>query len=186
MKLQSRPGSSRRRSPAGLGPAASGAHDPDGLLTSYHQALAELFAELFDEFTGASTHEQRRAIAARICHLVSAQCDVDEEILYPEAARGSARPDNRIRAAQLEGAFVRKVVAQIRALDVDQDDRRFAGTVGILRDYLDDYLEQQRADVLPRLRRQGPRLSDLCQAMLHRRAEILANSSMTPSIGSSP
>jgi hypothetical protein len=142
------------------------------MLASYRDALARLF----DEFRSASAHAQRREIAGRICHLVSAQCDVDEEFLYPEAARSAGRPDNRIRAAQMEGAFVRKVVAQIRSLDVDKgpDDRRFAATVEILRDYLDDYLDQQRSDVLPRLRRQGPRLSVLCQAMLHRRAEILA------------
>jgi hypothetical protein len=47
--------------------------------------------------------------------------------------------------------------------------------VGILRDYLDDYLEQQRTDVLPRLRL-GSETTQLCQAMLHRRAEILASS----------
>jgi hypothetical protein len=148
--------------------------DPGGLLTSYHEALARLF----DQFASTSGYAERRGIAARICHLVSAQCDVEEEFLYPEASRGSPRPDNRVRAAQLEGAFVRKVVAEIRALDVDSgmDQARFAATVGILRDYLGDYLEQQRADVLPRLGRSGPRVSDLCQAMLHRRAEILAGS----------
>jgi hypothetical protein len=140
------------------------------LLASHHDALDGLF----DQFARAGAHQERRAIAARICHLVLAQCDVEEEFLYPAATR-SGRPDHRIRAAQIEGSFVRKVVAQVRALeDGGGDERRFAGTVDILREYLGDYLEQQRTDVLPRLRRPGRRLAELCQAMLRRRAELLA------------
>jgi hypothetical protein len=147
-----------------------GACDPEGLLTSYQRSLATLF----DAFAATADTDERRQLAERICHVVSAQCDVDEEFLYPEAARLGERPDNRVRAAQLEGAFVRKVVAQIRSLP--HEDHRFGGTVDILRDYLADYVAQQRADVLPKLRRQGARIAELCQTMFARRAEILAGS----------
>ena len=121
--------------------------DPEGLIAEYHRNVAGLF----DDFRRASGERERRRIAERICHLVAAQCEVEEEILYPEATRLARRPDNRLRAAQLEGAFVRKVVDEIRNLP--QDDRRLAATLDILHDYLDDYLHQQRAEVLPRLKR---------------------------------
>jgi len=42
----------------------------------------------------------------------------------------------------------------------------------VLKGYVADYLEQQRTDVLPKLRR-SPQTSVLCQAMLQRRAQIL-------------
>lgn len=141
--------------------------DPEGLLDRYQRELSDLYAAF-----GAATGERERLRAAeRICDLVATQCDVEDEILYPEAARRSARPDNRIRAAQMEGAFVRKIVAQIRSLPYD--DRRLAGTLDVLRGYVTDYLDQQRADVLPRLR-QGPQTAGLCEAMLQRRAQILS------------
>lgn len=147
---------------------ASGACDPEGLLQSYWAELGELY----DEFEAASNGARRR-IAERICHAVAAQCDVEEELLYPAATRLSSRPDNRIRAAQLEGAFVRKIAEQIRSLA--HDDQRLAGTLDVLKAYIADYLEQQRTDVLPRLARKDQKISGLCQAMQHRRAQILGD-----------
>ena len=143
--------------------------DPEGLINEYHRRVAALFGE----FRSATSERERRRIAERICHLVSAQCDVEEEILYPQANRVGRRPDNRIRAAQLEGAFVRKVVEEIRSLP--SDDRRLTATMDILHDYLDDYVDQQRAEVLPRLRRGGSGTGTLYEAMLHRRNELLAD-----------
>jgi hypothetical protein len=142
--------------------------DPAGLIEEYHRSVAALFGE----FRAATAETERRRIAERICHLVAAQCEVEQELLYPEAARLASPPDNRIRAAQMEGAFVRKVVDEIRRLP--EDDRRLAATLDILHDYLDDYVDQQRAEVLPRLRRAGSGTSTLYEAMLHRRNELLA------------
>lgn len=146
--------------------------EPEGLLSGYQHVLAPLFAE----FRAATNDADRQWIALRLCDRVSAQCDVDEEILYPEASRVAGRPDNRLRAAQLEGLFLRKVIDQIRtfARSGSPDRRRFAATVEVLHDYLADYVDQQRADVLPRLRRQGARASGVYNAMRNRRAEILA------------
>jgi hypothetical protein len=139
----------------------------ESLLGRYQQDLTELYAG----FAAAEGETARCLAAERICQLVVTQCEVEDELLYPESARVSGRHDNRIRAAQLEGAFVRKIVAQIRSLPYD--DRRLAGTLDVLRAYIADYLEQQRADVLPRLR-QGPQTAVLCEAILQRRAQILA------------
>ncbi len=152
--------------------SAPKAREPEGLLTSFQQTLAPLF----DEFRAAGDDAARGRIALRLCEHVAAQCDVEEEFLYPEAARASARPDNRVRAAQLEGLFVRKVVNQIRTLATAPrlDTRRLAATVEVLHGYLADYVDQQRVDVLPRLRRHGARASGVYTAMLNRRAEILA------------
>ena len=157
MKLRTRQGSSRVTA------------DSEGVLDRYQRELAELYAQ----FGSATGEKARRQAAERICQRVATQCDVEDEILYPEAARLAGRPDNRIRAAQMEGAFVRKIVAQIRSLPYD--DRRLAGTLDVLKDYVTDYLEQQRADVLPRLR-QGAQTAVLCEAMLQRRAQTLGAS----------
>jgi hypothetical protein len=138
--------------------------DPEGVLDHYQRELAALYAE----FSAASGETARKGAAERICERVSAQCDMEDEILYPEAARLAGRHDNRIRAAQMEGAFVRKIVPQIRSLPYD--DRRLAGTLDVLKDYVADYLEQQRSDVLPRLR-QGTRTAVLAETMLQRRAQ---------------
>jgi hypothetical protein len=150
-------------------PRASEACDPEGLLRNYWLVLAELF----EEFGSAPDEASRRQVAERICHQVAAQCEVEEELLYPAATRLSSPPDNRIRAAQLEGAFVRKIAEQIRSLSLG--DRRLAGTLDVLKAYITDYLEQQRTDVLPRFARKGPQISGLCQAMQHRRAQILGD-----------
>ena len=154
-------------------PRASGASDPacdpEGLLQDYWLELAQLY----DEFGSAIGDAARRRIAERICHAVAAQCDVEEELLYPAATRLSDRPDNRLRAAQLEGAFVRKIAEQIRSLS--HGDQRLAGTLDVLKAYIADYLEQQRTDVMPRLVRQDPHVTGLCQAMQYRRAQILGD-----------
>lgn len=146
------------------------APEPEGLLAQFRDTVASLF----DEFRKAETSERRRDLAGRICHLVEAQCAAEEELLYPEAARLTGVPDNRIRAAQLEVAFVRKVVDQVRSLP--HDDRRFVFTVEILHDYVRDYVEQQRSEVLPRLRRAaGAGVKGLYQAMLTRRQQLLGD-----------
>lgn len=147
--------------------SSESASDPGALLDGYHATVAALF----DEFRAAETAPRRRGIAEKIAQLVAAQCAAEEEILYPEVARAGRQPDDVVRAAQFEGAFVRKVVEQLRAQF--QDDRRLAATVDILRDYLEDYVNQQRSDVLPRLRREGSAAARLCQAMLARRSELL-------------
>ncbi len=152
-----------------LTPRASDACDPEVLLRNYWLELGDLY----EEFGSAADEAARRGIAERICHAVAAQCDVEEELLYPAVTHLSTRPDNRVRAAQLEGAFVRKIAEQIRELS--QGDGRLAGTLDVLKAYVADYLEQQRADVLPRLTRKDPGLSGLCQAMQHRRAQILGD-----------
>ncbi|MET0290747.1 MAG: hypothetical protein ABW136_00180 [Steroidobacteraceae bacterium] len=146
--------------------------EPEGLLASYQETLAPLFAE----FRAASNDSDRQWAALRLCARVSDQCDVDEEVRYPEASRIAGRHGNRLRAAQLEGLFLRKVIDQIRALARagSPDRRRFAATVEVLDGYLADYVDQQRADVLPRLRRQGARATGVYTAMRNRRAEILA------------
>jgi len=150
-------------------PRASDACDPEGLLHNYWLELGELY----DQFGAARDDASRRRIAERICHQVAAQCEVEDELLYPAATRLSSPPDHRIRAAQLEGAFVRKIAEQIRSLS--HDDRRLAGTLDVLKAYIADYLEQQRTDVLPRLARKNPQISGLYKAMQHRRAQILGD-----------
>jgi hypothetical protein len=140
--------------------------DPESVLESHQRELAQLYLD----FGAAADHAARRHAAERICHVVAAQCEVEDELLYPEAARVAGRPDNRLRAAQLEGSVVRKIVDQIRSLPYD--DRRLAGTLDVLKAYVADYLDQQRTDVLPRLRRTG-RASRLGEAMVQRRAQIL-------------
>jgi hypothetical protein len=150
-------------------PRAADACDPERLLHNYWLELGALY----EQFEAARDDAARRQIAERICHQVGAQCDVEEELLYPAATRLSTPPDNRLRAAQLEGAFVRKIAEQIRSLS--HGDHRLAGTLDVLKAYVADYLEQQRTDVLPRLARKGPQVSGLYAAMQHRRAQILGD-----------
>lgn len=159
MKLRTRHLTSRTSRPS----------DPEGLLRDYWHELGALY----DEFGSARDDASRRRIAERICHAVAAQCDVEEELLYPAVTHLTSRPDNRVRAAQLEGAFVRKIAEQIRGLS--HGDGRLAGTLDVLKAYIADYLDQQRADVLPRLMRKDTGVSGLCQAMQHRRAQILGD-----------
>lgn len=137
------------------------------LLKQDHRAVEEAL----EEFESAG-HEDKQAIARRICRMLTVHAQIEEELLYP-AARDALGSDDALLVAEarVEHASVKDLVRQIEARE--QVDEQYEAKVCVLGEYVQHHVNEEENEIFPRLERSSLDLDALGQRLEERKRELM-------------
>lgn len=143
--------------------------DALSLLRQDHQDVKELF-DAYDTVHESMDDEARRAMAERICALLRAHAQIEEEIFYP-AARGSLDEQDLLDEAEVEHASARELIEQIESMD--PDEALYDAKVKVLGEYVAHHVHEEEDELFPLIETSDLDLDDLGRQMQARKDELL-------------
>jgi hemerythrin superfamily protein len=151
---------------------ASGAKtDATVLLTRDHTEVRKLFKQYEKLADADGEASDRQALAEQICMLLTTHATIEEEIFYP-AARNADVDSDLLDEAEVEHASAKDLIAQIRAMEPDQD--LYDAKVKVLGEYIDHHAQEEEEEMFPKCRRADMDLADLARQLAERKAELMA------------
>jgi hemerythrin superfamily protein len=148
----------------------NGATDALSLLTHDHADVAELFEDYEALVQGEGGEEEKKALAERICALVTAHATVEEEIFYP-AAREALDEQRLLDEAEVEHASAKDLIEQIQSMD--PSDELYDAKVKVLGEYVHHHVNEEEGELFPRCQSAEMDLDELGEEISVRRGELL-------------
>src|SRR6185312_4024087 len=170
-----RTAASRRGSQSGRGTAARGKRGRRSdssasyavkLLKQDHRAVAKAL----EEFESAE-HEEKQAIAQRICKMLTVHTQLEEELLYP-AARDALRSENAhlVAEAHVEHESVKDLIRQIEQRE--EVDEEYEAKVRVMGEYVKHHVSEEETELFPKLERSSLDLDALGERLEERKTEL--------------
>lgn len=156
--------------PAKKAPASAPA-DAVKLLTQDHKDVHALFQQYKKLVTAEAASRERQAIADEICIALTVHATIEEEIFYP-AARAAGVDSHLLDEATVEHASAKDLVAQIRAIDPEDD--LYDAKVTVLGEYIDHHVHEEQDELFPACRKAGMDLKALGAELAERKEALLA------------
>ena len=153
-------------------PAKSAApQDAIGLLISDHREVKAMFEEYETSVDSRSKASERQALAETICDMLTVHAAIEEEVFYP-AARKATGDDDLLNEAQVEHNAAKELIAQIKAMEPDDD--LYDAKVKVLGEQIDHHVEEEEGELFPEAKKSGMNLQELGARMLSRKNELTA------------
>ncbi|HTM20654.1 MAG TPA: hemerythrin domain-containing protein [Kofleriaceae bacterium] len=121
--------------------------DPVKLIKDDHRHVKGLFRR----FERASRKSQKQEIAGEIVEELSRHAAVEEQLIYP-----LLRKVDRSLEKDILHALEEHHMAALVLLEIDKmgpDDERFEAKMGVLKEAIQEHIEDEESDLLPRLAR---------------------------------
>ena len=109
--------------------------------------------------------------ADQICQELTVHATIEEEIFYP-AVRQAIKDDALMNEAKVEHASAKDLIAQIKAMDAD--DEMFDAKVTVLGEYIDHHVKEERNEMFAKARKTKLDLVKLGEQLLQRKQELMA------------
>ena len=156
--------------------AAAAKTDATVLLTRDHTEVSKLFKQ-YDKLANAEAEgSDRQALAEQICMLLTVHATIEEEIFYP-AAREAEVDSDLLDEAEVEHASAKDLIAQIRAMEPDDD--LYDAKVTVLGEYIDHHVQEEENEMFPKCRKAGMDLAELAAELAERKAALMADEAET-------
>ena len=152
--------------------AKGAAADAVKLLTADHKEVKALFNQYKKLVDGDAAAEERQALAEQICNMLTMHATIEEEIFYP-AAREALDEDDLLDEAEVEHASAKDLIAQIEAMDADDD--LYDAKVTVLGEYIDHHVKEEEEEMFPKCRKSEMDLALLGEELDARKAELTAD-----------
>ena len=155
-------------------PRASSARPKDAcaLLDTDHKKVKALFKDyqgLVDSRSRSSA--KKRQLADQICLELTVHATIEEEIFYP-AVRQAIKDNALMNEAVVEHTSAKDLIAQIKAMDAD--DEMFDAKVTVLGEYIDHHVKEERNEMFAKARKTKLDLVKLGEQLLQRKQELMA------------
>ena len=147
-------------------------NDAVDLLDADHIAVKKLFTQFKKLSEAKSGADERKAVADKICMELTVHADIEEQVFYP-AAREAIHDDDLLNEAEVEHASAKDLIAQISAMDADEE--LFDAKVIVLGEYIDHHVEEERTEMFPKARKSGMDLKGMVTDLKALKKELLAN-----------
>ena len=144
--------------------------DATALLSRDHAEVKKLFKEYEKLADAGADGEERQALAAQICSMLTVHATIEEEIFYP-AARAAEVESDLLDEAEVEHASAKDLIAQIEAMG--PDDELFDARVKVLGEYVDHHVQEEEGEMFPKCRKADMDLAELAQQLSERKAELM-------------
>lgn len=154
-------------SPATGRTAATGKIDVIELLTQDHKDVKALF-EQYDGLSDRSRASKKK-LATQICLELTKHATAEEEIFYP-AVREATEEDDLMDEATVEHASAKDLIAQILAMNPDED--LYDAKIKVLSEQIDHHVIEEEGEMFPKARKAKLDLEALGAAVQARKAEI--------------
>jgi len=143
------------------------------LLREDHQEVLALF-EQFDRAASGAQDDRRQALAQRLCELLTAHAQIEEEIFYP-AARAAIVEHDLLDESEVEHAMAKELIEQIQAMDVDE--ALFDAKVRVLAEYVRHHVGVEEDELFGLVELADVDLDRLGLELAARRRELLGSDS---------
>jgi hemerythrin superfamily protein len=140
------------------------------LLAADHAEVSAALDEYEDMGEDEDQSSSRQELAQRICRMLTVHSTIEEEFFYPAARAAGVEPD-LLDEASVEHASVKRLIAQIQA--VDSDDRLYDAKVKVLGEYVRHHVEEEEGPLFDECRRTQMDLYAIVMPMATRRAELM-------------
>jgi hemerythrin superfamily protein len=140
------------------------------LLAEDHKDVARLFKHFESLSKSAADADERRDVAQQIGEALTAHTTVEEELFYP-ALREALDAEALLHEATVEHASLKSLVAQIEAMDPDDD--LYDATVVVLGEYVAHHVREEEGELFPKAQKASLDLDALGATMRVRKDELL-------------
>lgn len=114
--------------------------------------------------------DEKYAVAADICSIVTVYAMVKDELFYP-AARQVVRDDWPLKIAEVEHEEARSLINTV--MSIESTDPLFDARMHVLRGYVVRHVEREEKELFPKIREAHLELGPLGAQMKARQAELL-------------
>jgi hemerythrin superfamily protein len=161
-------GKSAAKKPAASARAAK--TDATVLLQRDHADVNKLFRQYQKLADGEAEGEERQALAAQICQMLTVHATIEEEIFYP-AAREAEVDSDLLDEAEVEHASAKDLIAQIQSMS--PEDELYDAKVTVLGEYIKHHVQEEEGEMFPKCRRAKMDLAGLAEALAERKSELM-------------
>jgi len=165
--------SSGRTAPAKKSSSSASAAKSDAtvLLERDHNEVKKLFKQYEKLSRNEADGQERQALAAQICSMLTVHSTIEEEIFYP-ASREAGVEEDLLDEAEVEHASAKDLIAQIQSMS--PDDELYDAKVTVLGEYVNHHVEEEEGQMFPKCRRAKMDLAGLAQSLAERKSELMA------------
>jgi hypothetical protein len=130
--------------------ARAAKNDATALLQRDHNDVRKLFKQYEKLAKAEAEGEERQALAAQICSMLTVHTTIEEEIFYPAARRAGIDAD-LLDEADIEHASAKDLIAQIEGGDAGDD--HYDAKVKVLGEYITHHVVEEHTEMFPKCRR---------------------------------
>ena len=138
------------------------------LLEQDHREVEEWFAE-FDELN--EDDDQKAKLAGKICLALKVHAQMEEEIFYPQA-RETTKDNDLIDEAVVEHATVKKLIAEIEAMEVGEE--LYDAKMRVLGEMVKHHIKEEEEELFPELVPAKMDLDAVGKELAKRKEELMA------------
>ena len=120
---------------------------------------------------GVDNDAEKVAVVQKICNALTVHTTIEEEIFYP-AVREAIEDEDLMDEALVEHAGAKDLVAQLQAMDAD--DELYDAKVTVLGEQIDHHVKEEEGDMFQKVKKANVDLAELGAEMAARRAEVSA------------
>ncbi|HEY9239835.1 MAG TPA: hemerythrin domain-containing protein [Burkholderiaceae bacterium] len=150
--------------------SGAAASDALALLENDHKEVRKLFKAYEKLAKDEAGSDERLEMAQQICEMLTVHAEIEEEIFYP-AMRAALDADDLLDEAEVEHASAKELIAQIEAMDADDD--LFDAKVKVLGEYVDHHVQEEENEMFPKARKAKLDLEELGTELQERKAEMM-------------
>ncbi|MDB5931837.1 MAG: hypothetical protein JWR60_3544 [Polaromonas sp.] len=163
---------SSKAAPAKSSSPAKRQQDACSLLDADHKAVKAMFKE-YETLTESRSRStaKKRELADQICKELTVHATIEEEIFYP-AARKAIKDNALMNEATVEHASAKELIAQIKAMDAN--DEMFDAKVTVLGEYIDHHVKEERTEMFVKVRQTKLDLVKLGEQLQLRKEALMA------------
>ena len=151
--------------------AAAAKKDATILLQRDHTEAHKLFKRYEKLARAEAPASERKALAEQVCKLVTVHAQIEEEIFYP-AAREANVEEDLMDEADVEHASAKDLIAQIKAMEPDDD--HYDAKLKVLGEYIDHHVEEEEEQMFPKCRKAKMDLATLASQLAERKSVLLS------------
>lgn len=138
--------STRSRTKAATGAAASRNPDAVALLKADHRAVEELFAK----FESAKRSDQKARIVQQICNELTVHAQIEEQDFYP-VVQEALKEKDLVDEARVEHASLKWLIAQLEAGSLS--DPLYEAKVTVLKEYVQHHVKEEEKEMFPKVKK---------------------------------
>lgn len=143
--------------------------DAIALLTGDHQKVKGLFSK-FEKLKDSEGDEEKTDIVATICNELKIHTAIEEEIFYP-AVRKAIDDADLMDEALVEHAGAKELIAQLKAMDPEDD--LYDAKVTVLGEQIDHHVKEEEGTMFPKAKKAKVDTAALGTKMLKRKMGLM-------------
>ena len=138
------------------------------MLKDDHKRVKKAYRD-FTKLDALEDSAQCDALVRQVLAELELHTTLEEELLYPAARDAIAEPD-LIDEAEVEHASAKALIAQLQAMDAEDD--KFAARFTVLCEYVLHHVKEEEGELFPQLQSAKIDWETMAREMLARRAEL--------------